>query len=441
MAVSIVGAAHGALFVAYLAGVYYCRQSLGWRFKTAALGVLGAILPFGTFWFNRYLSQPAPKGHSAFERRGVCGFRYFRQLPTAILTVKYNFNSGPGILPQQVFEQAGAAVLDFEGSGLSILEIGHRTPQFVQVMHEARSLAKTLMALDDDHEVLFLHGGATTQFMQVPMNLLDHGAKAAYLDAGTWGTKAIKEARLFGDVDVVGSSADKQYTYIPTGYALPADARYLHLTSNNTIEGTQMHEWPSTTLPLVADMSSDILSRPLNFNRFALIYAGAQKNMGAAGVSMVVVNKNMLGHIKRAIPTIMDYRQHIANDSLLNTPPVFAVYVCLLTLRWLLQQGGIAGVAAANIAKAELLYGALDQLPLYHPTVARQHRSAMNVVWTMPDKTLETKFLALAEAEGMVGLQGHRTAGGFRASLYNAMPTQSVEVLVQLLHHFAHTYG
>lgn len=355
--------------------------------------------------------------------------------------MKYNFNSGPGILPTQVFEEASRAVLNFNDTGLSILEIGHRTPLFVDVLEEARATAKTLMQLDDDHEVLFLHGGASTQFMQVPMNLLDATDTAAFMDGGTWGTKAIKEAKLFGQVQVVASSADKGYTYLPHHYEVPPQTKYLHLTSNNTIEGTQIHNWPDTDVPLVCDMSSDILSRELDFNRFALIYAGAQKNMGAAGVNMVVVNKQVLGKTSRPIPTIMDYRQHIANASLLNTPPVFAVYVCMLTLRWLLQQGGIAAVAPQNVEKAQLLYDTLDTLPLFTPTVAKADRSNMNVVWVMDNKTLEQEFLDLATREGMVGIQGHRTAGGFRASMYNAMPLQSVQVLVQLLTHFAAKKG
>ena len=355
--------------------------------------------------------------------------------------MKYNFNSGPGILPTQVFEEASRAVLNFNDTGLSILEIGHRTPLFVDVLEEARATAKTLMQLDDDHEVLFLHGGASTQFMQVPMNLLDATDTAAFVDGGTWGTKAIKEAKLFGQVQVVASSADKGYTYLPHAYQVPPQTKYLHLTSNNTIEGTQIHNWPDTDVPLVCDMSSDILSRELDFNRFALIYAGAQKNMGAAGVNMVVVNKQVLGKTSRPIPTIMDYRQHIANASLLNTPPVFAVYVCMLTLRWLLQQGGIAAVTPQNVEKAQLLYDTLDTLPLFTPTVAKADRSNMNVVWVMDNKTLEQEFLDLATREGMVGIQGHRTAGGFRASMYNAMPLQSVQVLVQLLTHFAAKKG
>ena len=272
--------------------------------------------------------------------------------------MKHNFNAGPSILPKEVFEEASQAILNFSDTGLSILEIGHRTPLFQSVMDEAIGLTKELMRLDDDHEVLFLHGGATTQFFQVPMNLLNENETAAYLDCGVWGTKAIKEAKLFGQVNVVASSKDKNYTYIPKGYPIPADAEYFHYTTNNTIEGTEMLEIPETNVPLIADMSSDILSHEMDFNRFALIYAGAQKNIGAAGVNMVVLRKDILGKVNRKLPGMMDYRQHIEAGSMLNTPPVFAIYVCLLTLRWLKKQGGVAGIEKINKEKADLLYNA-----------------------------------------------------------------------------------
>jgi phosphoserine aminotransferase len=353
----------------------------------------------------------------------------------------HNFNSGPSILPKPVFEQAAQAILDFNGTGLSILEIGHRTPLFQEVMDEAQALIKELTGLGDDYEALFLHGGASTQFFQVPMNFLDASQRAAYLDCGTWGTKAIKEARQFGEVITVGSSADKGYTYIPKGYQLPGEAAFFHTTSNNTIEGTQQHHWPETSLPLVCDMSSDILSRTVDFRRFELIYAGAQKNIGAAGVNLVLLKKEGMAYARRPIPTMLDYRQHIANGSMLNTPPVFAVYVCLLTLRWLKGMGGIAAIEPINQAKAALLYEALDTLPIYRPTVAVEDRSLMNVVWVMPDEVLEKEFLALCKKEGMVGIKGHRSVGGFRASLYNALPLSSVEALVQLMRHFAENKG
>jgi len=351
--------------------------------------------------------------------------------------VVYNFNSGPSILPKEVFEEASRSVLDYNGTGLSILEIGHRTSLFQEVIDEAVASARELMQLDSDHEVLFLHGGASTQFFQIPMNLLNEDEMAAYLDGGTWGVKAIKEARLFGKVEVVGSSKDKNYTYIPKGYNIPSTAKYFHYTTNNTIEGTQMHVIPDTDVPLIADMSSDILSRVMDFNRFALIYAGAQKNIGATGTNMVVARRDMLGKVKRQIPTMMDYREHIKAGSILNTPPVFAIYVCMLTLRWLKKTGGVPAIEKINDRKAGLLYDTLDSLPVFHPTVAREDRSKMNVVWVMEEKELEKEFLATCQDNGIVGVQGHRSAGGFRASLYNAMPLAGVEVLTELMKEFA----
>ncbi len=353
----------------------------------------------------------------------------------------HNFNSGPSILPKEVFEQASQAILDFNQTGLSILEIGHRTELFHAVIEEARSLAKELMHLDDAHEVLLLHGGATTQFFQVPMNLLNENEMASYLDCGTWGTKAIKEARLYGQVNVVASSKDKGYTYIPKDFDIPGSSVYFHYTTNNTIEGTQMHAVPQTSVPLVADMSSDILSRQMDFNRFSLIYAGAQKNIGAAGVNMVVVDKNILGKVNRSLPGMMDYRQHIEAGSLLNTPPVFAIYVCMLTLRWLKQQGGIQGIEKINEQKSRLMYSTIDSLPMFRGTVAVEDRSQMNVVFVMDDKEAEKEFLQLCQEEGMVGVRGHRTAGGFRVSLYNALPIESVQAFTELMHHFANRKG
>lgn len=353
----------------------------------------------------------------------------------------HNFNSGPSVLPKQVFEQASQAILNFNNSGLSILEVGHRTELFQAVMDETIALTKELMQLDAEHEVMFLHGGASTQFFQVPMNLLNDDKMAAYLDCGTWGTKAIKEAKLYGSVEMVASSKDKDYTYIPNDYKIPDDAVYFHYTTNNTIEGTQMHAIPDTEVPLVADMSSDILSREMDYNRFGLIYAGAQKNIGAAGVNMVIVKKNMLGKINRKLPSMMDYRNHIENGSMLNTPPVFAVYVCMLTLRWLKQQGGAAAMEKLNGAKAKLLYDTLDAVPMFIPKVATKDRSLMNVVWIMQDAELEKLFLTTCKENGMIGVKGHRTVGGFRASLYNALTIESVKALTDLMHHFAQKHG
>ncbi len=349
----------------------------------------------------------------------------------------YNFNAGPSILPKEVFQQAAEAVLDYNNSGLSILELGHRTASFEAVMAEARGLVRELMQLDEQHEVLFLHGGASTQFMQVPMNLLDDKETAAYADTGVWGTKAIKEAKLFGKVEVVCSGKESNYTIIPKDFAVPNDAAYFHITTNNTIYGSQWQKIPYTSIPLVADMSSDIFSRVIDFNAFDLIYAGAQKNMGPAGVNLVVVKKSILGKIKRAIPTIMDYRNHINDGSMLNTPPVFAVFVCMLTLRWLKGQGGVAAIEKLNEAKAALLYAEIDENPFFRGTVDKADRSKMNVCFVMNDPSLEAAFLRLTKEKNIVGIEGHRLVGGFRASLYNALPISSVTVLVNAMKEFA----
>lgn len=349
----------------------------------------------------------------------------------------HNFNAGPSILPKTVFEQAAEAILEFNHTGLSILELGHRTQAFQEVMDETRNLVKDLMQLDSSHEVLFLHGGASTQFMQVPMNLLDEKESAAYADTGVWSSKAIKEAKLFGKVEVVCSGMTSGYTSIPGDFAVPNDAKYFHITTNNTIYGSQWQQIPKTSIPLIADMSSDIFSRVLDFNSFDLIYAGAQKNMGPAGVNLVVVNKNILGKVKRSIPTIMDYRNHINEGSMLNTPPVFAVYVCLLTLRWLKKMGGIPEIEKQNNEKASRLYGALDRNPLFNGTIVKADRSKMNVCFVMKDTSLEAPFLEFAKTNGIIGIKGHRLVGGFRASLYNALPISSVDFLIQLMNEFA----
>ncbi len=357
------------------------------------------------------------------------------------MIAKHNFNSGPSILPREVFEKAAEACIEYGNTGLSILEIGHRTPLFEAVLDEARSLARELMGLDADFEVLFLHGGASMQFLQIPMNILPQNGRAAYIDAGTWGTKAIQEARNFGTVVVLASSADRNYVYVPTGYRVLSDAAYFHITSNNTIEGTQQHEWPECTVPVICDMSSDILSRKLDFNRFHLIYAGAQKNLGAAGVTLVAVRKSILGNSGRILPTMMDYQKHIAAGSMVNTPPVFAVYVVLLTLRWLKAKGGVDAIEPANNAKAALLYKTLDDLPAFDPKTEVSSRSTMNVVWELTDKALEPEFDRLCADADLVALQGHRSVGGYRASLYNALPMESVELLTSVMQHFAEKHG
>lgn len=353
----------------------------------------------------------------------------------------HNFNAGPCILPQVVLQEASEAVINFNNSGLSILEIGHRTPLFEEVLNEARDLVKELMNLNADHDVLFLHGGASTQFMQVPMNLLNEDETAAYIDNGIWGTKAIKEARVFGNVEVVASSKDKNHTYIAKEFTVPANAKYLHYTTNNTVEGTQWHHTPETQVPLVADMSSDIFSRNLDFNKYSIIYAGAQKNMGAAGVNLVVINKNILGQVKRTIPTILDYRNHIENGSMLNTPPVFAIYVSMLTLRWLKGLGGISVAEKKNDEKASLFYETLDSLPVFKGTVAKEDRSKMNAVFVMGNPALEKEFADICKKENLYGVKGHRSVGGFRVSFYNALPVESVRVLTQVMRDFANRHA
>jgi len=349
----------------------------------------------------------------------------------------HNFNSGPSILPQEVLTQAAAAIHNFNNTGLSILEIGHRTTHFVEVVTEAQQIVKRLMGLDDAYEVLFLQGGATMQFMQVPMNLLDENGLAAICDNGVWGNKAVKEASLFGPVKVVSDTADKKHTYLNKQLAIPENATYLHITTNNTVEGTQWHQYPQTHALLIGDMSSDIFSRPTAFNQFDVIYAGAQKNMGAAGVTLVVIKKEILGKINRQIPAILNYQKHIEAGSLLNTPPVFSIYVSLLTLRWIEAQGGLAAMEKQNLAKSNLLYNTIDALPAFYCPIAKEDRSIMNAVFFLTDPTLEAPFLALCKSEGMIGVKGYRTVGGIRVSMYNAMPYSSVEAFCDLMKSFA----
>ena len=354
----------------------------------------------------------------------------------------HNFNAGPSVLPKEVFEEASHAVLDFNNTGLSILEIGHRSNLFEPVMNEARALVKELMLLDDEHEILFLHGGASTQFMQVPMNLLNENELASYTDTGTWAAKAIKEAKLFGHVEIAGSTKETNYTSIPKNLSVSPTAAYLHITTNETIAGTQWKNIPyNCGVPLVADMSSDIFSRVLDFKKFDIIYAGAQKNMGAAGVNLVVVNKNILGKVNRTIPTMLDYRNHIKDGSMLNTPPVFAVYIAMLTLRWLKKQGAVAALEKLNNAKAELFYSTLDSLPVFKGVVAKEDRSEMNAVFVMQDATLEKEFQELCKKENMIGVKGHRSVGGFRISMYNALTIESVKAFTDLMKDFAMKKG
>lgn len=348
----------------------------------------------------------------------------------------YNFNAGPSHLPAEVLAEAADAIKNFANTGLSILEMGHRTPPIQDFIAEARTLVSELMQLDKDHEVLFLHGGATTQFMQIPMNLLDEEDTVSIADTGVWSTKAIKEAALFGKVQVLCSSRESNYNFIPRGWEYPQQAQYVHFTSNNTIYGTQWKVFPKTSLPMVADMSSDIFSRTLDFNSFDLIYAGAQKNMGAAGATLVVVNKNMLGKVKRSIPPIMDYRDHIKAKSILNTPPVFAIYLSLLTLRWLKKSGGIEVLEKLNHRKANLLYEVIDASRHFKGTAAKEDRSTMNICFVASSSEKEKEFLDFAIQNGIYGIKGHRSVGGFRASLYNAVPVSAVEYLAEKIREF-----
>ncbi len=356
---------------------------------------------------------------------------------------KINFYSGPAILPEEVLQQAQEGIKDFAGTGLSILEISHRSKEFVKVMDETVALVKELMQLNSDREVLFLQGGGSSQFFMVPMNLLNENETAAYLDTGQWAHNAIEEAKNFGNIHVAGSSREANYTYVPklaSGEWQEANGeyKYLHLTTNNTVYGTQLftnHALFNTQYSLIADMSSDIFSRQLDFNRFDLIYAGAQKNFGCAGTTMVVVNKNILGRVKRKIPKMLDYRVHIEKQSMHNTPSVFAVYVSYLTLQWIKKQG-LATLEEKNISKAKKLYDAIDASSLFEGMVAKEDRSLMNVCFSINDKLLEEKFLAFASGKGIVGIKGYRTVGGFRASIYNAMPESGVDVLVETMKEF-----
>ncbi len=347
---------------------------------------------------------------------------------------KHNFSAGPCILPQEVFEQSAAAILDFNGSGLSLLEISHRSKDFVPVMEEARAIVKRLMKLGDEYEVLYLGGGASLQFAMVPFNLMkQNGGHAAYLDTGVWASGAIKEAEKLGKVNIIGSSKAEGYTYIPKNYTAGAEYDYFHCTSNNTIYGTQMKTFPKVDTLMVCDMSSDIFSREMDFSQFDLIYAGAQKNMGPAGVTLVVVKKEILGKTGRNIPSYLDYSLHISKDSMLNTPPVFPVYASLLTLQHLEKNGGIAAAEERNMAKAALLYREIDRNPLFEGFCAEEDRSLMNVCFKITDETRKEAFDAAWKAAGINGLNGHRSVGGYRASLYNALPLESVKILIDVM--------
>ena len=347
---------------------------------------------------------------------------------------KHNFSAGPSILPQEVLKKSAEAILNFDKSDLSILEISHRSAPFVKVMEDARSLVLELMGLSGKgYSVLFLQGGASLEFLMVPYNLMKVNGSAAYLDTGAWSSKALKEAKLFGNVDVVASSKDGNYNYIPKSYSIPSGADYFHCTSNNTIYGTQINDFPKTDTRMVCDMSSDIFSRQLDFSKFDLIYAGAQKNMGPAGTTLVVVKDDILGKTGRQIPSMLDYQVHISKESMYNTPPVLAVYTSLLTLQWLDRMGGVGAIEKINDEKAAMLYHEIDTNPLFRGTAVVEDRSKMNVTFLLTDDSLKEKFDALWKDAGVNGLNGHRSVGGYRASIYNAMPIESVQVLVNIM--------
>ncbi len=345
---------------------------------------------------------------------------------------KHNFSAGPCILPQEVFEKASQAVLNFNDSGLSILEISHRSKDFVAVMDEARALALELLGLEGKgYKVLFLQGGASTQFLMVANNLLQ--SKAGYLNTGTWSSKAIKEAKLYGEVIEVASSKDANFNYIPTGYEIPEGLDYLHLTSNNTIFGTQIKDFPTTSAPLICDMSSDIFSRQLDFSKFGIIYAGAQKNMGPAGATLVVIKEDILKEIDRKIPSMLDYKVHLSKDSMFNTPPVFAVYTSLLNLQWLKAKGGIEAIEKENEKKATLIYSEIDLNPLFKGFASEKDRSTMNATFNLTKPELESTFEKMLKEGGINGTNGHRSVGGYRASMYNALSMESVGTLVDIM--------
>lgn len=348
----------------------------------------------------------------------------------------HNFTAGPCALPQQAIDSAIEALKDFKGTGLSVISISHRTKEWESVMDECRSLWKELLNIPDTHEVVFLGGGASLGFLYVAMNFLEN--KAAYLETGVWAKKALKEAKGLGNAYAIASSADTVYNYIPKGFEIPSDLDYLHVTTNNTIYGTELHEDLDCPVPLIADMSSDIMSRPVDVSRYAMIYGGAQKNVGPAGVTFFIVKKDLLGKVSRYIPTMLNLQTHIDGGSMFNTPPVFSIYVMNETLRWLKEQGGVEAIQKINKAKAELLYGEIDRNTMFRGTAAVEDRSLMNVCFVMAEgkEALQDEFMAFAKSKGMTGIKGHRSVGGFRASIYNACPMESVQALVDCMKEF-----
>lgn len=348
----------------------------------------------------------------------------------------HNFNAGPCILPDQAIENSIEALKDFMGTGMAVIEVSHRSKEWEAVMDECRSLWKELLNIPDTHEVLFLGGGASMEFLYVAMNFLEK--KAGYLETGVWAKKALKEAKGLGEAFAVASSADRTYSYIPKGYEIPTDLDYFHITTNNTIYGTEIAYDMDCPVPLIADMSSDIMSRPVDVSKYALIYGGAQKNVGPAGVSFAIVRKDTLGKVSRYIPTMLDYRTHIDGGSMFNTPPVFPIFVMKETLKWLKEQGGVEAINRINRKKAAMLYDEIDRNPLFVGTAAEEDRSIMNVCFVMAPgyEHLQDEFMTFAKERGMVGIKGHRSVGGFRASIYNACPVESVQALVDCMREF-----
>lgn len=350
---------------------------------------------------------------------------------------KYNFNAGPSILPDVALEAAAKAIIDFDGTGLSLLSISHRTKEFEGVLEEAKSLFKELLNIPDNYSIYFVGGGASTQFFHIPANFLK--TKAGYVNTGVWSKKAIKEAKYYGEVEIIASSEDRNFTYIPKGFDIPSDIDYLYICSNNTIYGTEYKTDLDSPVPLIADMSSDILSRPVDVSKYAMIYGGAQKNLAPAGVTFVIIRNDMLERVVRPLPTMVNVNTHVANNSMFNTPPVFPIYVMRETLKWMKSIGGMEEMYRRNKEKAALLYDEIDRNPLFRGTVDKQDRSLMNICFVMADgyEELAPEFMEFTKERGIVGIKGHRLVGGFRASCYNALPKESVEVLVECMQEFA----
>ena len=354
---------------------------------------------------------------------------------------KHIFNAGPSLLADEVYASAAKAIIDFNDSGISILSISHRTPDFDAVMNEADALFRELLHIPDNYKIIYLGGGASTYFYEIPANFL--GKKAAYINTGVWSKKAIKEAKRYGEVEVIATSEDKNFNYIPKGFTIPADADYLHITSNNTIYGTEFHEDLDSPIPVIADMSSNILSRPIDVTKYAMIYGGAQKNLAPAGVAFAIIREDMVERVVRDLPTMMQFKTHMENNSMFNTPPVFPIFVLKETLKWLKSIGGVEEIYRRNQEKAALLYDEIDRNPLFRGTVEKDSRSLMNICFVMAEgyEELAAEFMAYTKEQGIVGIKGHRLVGGFRASCYNALPKESVEVLVKCMQDFAAKYA